>query len=132
MRSESETPQSDNPFSIPVAERLSAAACEKPVNVTSCEPTLQRAWTGPSFFEELAEATGMLRPQVEEALSELVALGLVTSDINGNASHSIFGATGVTEARGVLSTPDAACTFGKRAWEGRLCGSPSSAPATSA
>lgn len=38
---------------------------------------------GASFFEELAEATGLLRPQVEDALGELVALGLVTSDSFG-------------------------------------------------
>jgi ATP-dependent Lhr-like helicase len=35
---------------------------------------------GASFFDELVEGTGLLRPQVEEALAELVALGLVTSD----------------------------------------------------
>jgi ATP-dependent Lhr-like helicase len=35
---------------------------------------------GASFFDELAEGSGLLRPQVEEALAELVALGLVTSD----------------------------------------------------
>jgi ATP-dependent Lhr-like helicase len=35
---------------------------------------------GALFFEELAEASHLLRPQVEEALSELVALGRVTSD----------------------------------------------------
>jgi ATP-dependent Lhr-like helicase len=35
---------------------------------------------GASFFDELAEGSGFLRPQVEEALAELVALGLVTSD----------------------------------------------------
>jgi ATP-dependent Lhr-like helicase len=38
---------------------------------------------GASFFDELVEATGLLRPQVEEALAELVALGLVTSDSFG-------------------------------------------------
>jgi ATP-dependent helicase Lhr and Lhr-like helicase len=38
---------------------------------------------GASFFEELADSTGLLRPQVEEALGELVALGLVTSDSFG-------------------------------------------------
>jgi ATP-dependent helicase Lhr and Lhr-like helicase len=38
---------------------------------------------GASFFEELAQATSLLRPQVEEALAELVALGLVTSDSFG-------------------------------------------------
>jgi ATP-dependent Lhr-like helicase len=35
---------------------------------------------GASFFDELVHGTGLLRPQVEEALAELVALGLVTSD----------------------------------------------------
>jgi len=35
---------------------------------------------GASFFDELIEGTGLLRPQVEEALAELVASGLVNSD----------------------------------------------------
>src|SRR5205814_2182418 len=35
---------------------------------------------GASFFDELVEGSGLLRPQVEEALAELVALGLVNSD----------------------------------------------------
>ncbi|MGE0120494.1 MAG: DEAD/DEAH box helicase [Dongiaceae bacterium] len=38
---------------------------------------------GASFFDELVEGTGLLRNQVEEALAELVALGLVTSDSFG-------------------------------------------------
>jgi ATP-dependent helicase Lhr and Lhr-like helicase len=38
---------------------------------------------GALFFHELAEASRLLRPQVEEALGELVALGLVTSDSFG-------------------------------------------------
>jgi ATP-dependent Lhr-like helicase len=38
---------------------------------------------GASFFDELVEGTGLLRPQLEEALAELVALGLVTSDSFG-------------------------------------------------
>jgi ATP-dependent Lhr-like helicase len=38
---------------------------------------------GASFFDEIAEATHLLRPQVEEALAELVALGLVNSDSFG-------------------------------------------------
>ena len=38
---------------------------------------------GASFFDELATASGMMRLQVEAALSELVALGLVTSDSFG-------------------------------------------------
>jgi ATP-dependent Lhr-like helicase len=35
---------------------------------------------GALFFDELCEASHLLRPQLEEALAELVALGLVTSD----------------------------------------------------
>ncbi|MCS4503021.1 ATP-dependent RNA helicase DbpA [wastewater metagenome] len=35
---------------------------------------------GASFFADLVAATGMLRTQVEEALAELVAVGLVTAD----------------------------------------------------
>ena len=35
---------------------------------------------GASFFDELAEGSSLLRPQVEEALAELVALGIVASD----------------------------------------------------
>ena len=38
---------------------------------------------GASFFDELVEATGLFRPQLEEALGELVALGLVSSDSFG-------------------------------------------------
>ena len=38
------------------------------------------ARAGPLFFDELAEAARLLRPELEEALAELVALGLVTSD----------------------------------------------------
>jgi ATP-dependent Lhr-like helicase len=38
---------------------------------------------GASFFDELAVVTGLMRLQVEEALSELVTLGLVTSDSFG-------------------------------------------------
>jgi ATP-dependent Lhr-like helicase len=38
---------------------------------------------GALFFEELAEASSLLRPQVEEALGELVSMGLVTSDSFG-------------------------------------------------
>jgi ATP-dependent Lhr-like helicase len=38
---------------------------------------------GASFFDELIDASGLLRSQVEDALAELVALGLVTSDSFG-------------------------------------------------
>jgi ATP-dependent Lhr-like helicase len=35
---------------------------------------------GASFFDEIVESTGMLRTQIEDALGELVAFGLVSSD----------------------------------------------------
>ncbi|MGH7119791.1 MAG: DEAD/DEAH box helicase [Acetobacteraceae bacterium] len=35
---------------------------------------------GASFFDELARGAGLLRPKLEDALAELVALGLVASD----------------------------------------------------
>jgi len=38
---------------------------------------------GASFFDELVDGTGLLRSQVEEALAELVAVGLVSSDSFG-------------------------------------------------
>jgi ATP-dependent Lhr-like helicase len=38
---------------------------------------------GASFFDELVDGTGLLRTQVEEALAELVALGLVSCDSFG-------------------------------------------------
>src|SRR5262249_27972937 len=38
------------------------------------------ASNGASFFDELLQHCGLLRSQLEEALAELVALGLVTSD----------------------------------------------------
>ena len=38
---------------------------------------------GASFLDELVEGTRLLRPQLEEALAELTALGLVTSDSFG-------------------------------------------------
>jgi ATP-dependent Lhr-like helicase len=38
---------------------------------------------GASFFDELVDGTGLLRSQVEEALAELVANGLVSSDSFG-------------------------------------------------
>jgi ATP-dependent Lhr-like helicase len=38
---------------------------------------------GASFFEDIVEGTGLLRTQVEEALGELTALGVVSSDSFG-------------------------------------------------
>ena len=42
---------------------------------------------GASFFDELIDVSGLLRSQVEEALAELVALGLVTSDSFGGCAR---------------------------------------------
>jgi ATP-dependent helicase Lhr and Lhr-like helicase len=41
------------------------------------------AQNGASFFQDLLEGSGLLRSQLEEAVAELVALGLVTSDSFG-------------------------------------------------
>ena len=38
---------------------------------------------GASFFDELVEGVGLLRPEAEDALAELVALGIVNSDSFG-------------------------------------------------
>jgi ATP-dependent Lhr-like helicase len=38
---------------------------------------------GALFFDEIVEATGLLRPQTEDALGELVSLGIVNSDSFG-------------------------------------------------
>jgi ATP-dependent Lhr-like helicase len=38
---------------------------------------------GASFFDELVDGTGLMKSQVEQALTELVALGLITSDSFG-------------------------------------------------
>ncbi len=65
------------------------------------------ASSGASFFDELVEGTGLLRPQVEEALAELVALGLVNSDSFGGLARTAgavrpparLGAAGAVAAR---------------------------------
>jgi ATP-dependent Lhr-like helicase len=58
---------SANPEPVPLSSRAQAVAdCIRQY--------------GASFFDELVESTGLLRPQVEEALAELVASGLVSSD----------------------------------------------------
>ena len=60
-----------------------------PIEETACPSSRAQAVVefirqyGASFFDELVEGTGLLRPQVEEALGELVALGIVTSDSFG-------------------------------------------------
>jgi ATP-dependent Lhr-like helicase len=60
-------------------------ALAKPAEAVRPSPRAQAvidciARDGASFFDEIAEGTRLLRPQVEEALAELVALGLVASD----------------------------------------------------
>ncbi len=61
------------------------AAVSPPVEAVRPSATAERVVAsirehGASFFDELVQDTGLLGPQVEEALAELVALGLVTSD----------------------------------------------------
>src|SRR5438105_1656275 len=60
----------------------SLSAIEEPARPSSRAQTVADfiRQFGASFFDELVEGTGLLRPQVEEALGELVALGIVTSD----------------------------------------------------
>jgi ATP-dependent helicase Lhr and Lhr-like helicase len=64
---------------------------------------------GASFFDELVEATGLLRPQMEEALGELVALGLVNSDSFGGLRALLVPSdrrkpfTGATRRRRVMT-----------------------------
>ena len=56
--------------------RPARAAGRRPCSISSAQH-------GASFFDELVDGTGLLRSQVEEALAELVALGLVSSDSFG-------------------------------------------------
>ncbi|MGA7323572.1 MAG: ATP-dependent DNA helicase, partial [Rhodomicrobium sp.] len=56
-----------------------------PASALAMSPTASRVADylreyGASFFEELVDGTRLLRTQVEQALAELVALGVVTSD----------------------------------------------------
>ncbi|MGH8310081.1 MAG: Lhr family ATP-dependent helicase, partial [Steroidobacteraceae bacterium] len=46
---------------------------------------------GASFFDDIAEGTGLLPVQAEEALAELVALGIVNSDSFGGLRALLFG-----------------------------------------
>jgi ATP-dependent Lhr-like helicase len=60
----------------------SLSAVEEPVRPSSRAKAVldQIREFGALFFDELVEGSGLLRPQVEEALAELVATGLVNSD----------------------------------------------------
>jgi len=62
-------------------QRLYVTAAEQPVLSSVAENVLQAlAAQGALFFIDIVTRTGLLRTQVEEALAELAATGLVTSD----------------------------------------------------
>ena len=63
--------QTDGAFAAEIADALSAAA-RKLMDMLQLH--------GASFFLDLVQGSGMLRTQVEEALGELAAWGLVTAD----------------------------------------------------
>lgn len=70
---------------------------------------------GASFFNEIAEGTGLLRTQVEDALAELVALGLVSADsfaglralLTPSDKRKPFGGTRRHRRRAVFGIEDA-------------------------
>jgi ATP-dependent helicase Lhr and Lhr-like helicase len=70
-----------------LARRHAAAWASLASNAPAAQPSF-RAYAvldtirqnGASFFDEIVQRTGQLRTQVEEALAELVSLGLVVSD----------------------------------------------------
>lgn len=81
------TPVRATPIALVPREHLALWRRLAPVPAQPIEPSgLARrvhdalAELGASFFADLVAATGLLRTQVESALAELVALGLVTSD----------------------------------------------------
>ncbi len=59
---------------------LSSRQAEVPLSSRAEKIAQYLAEHGASFFEEMVDATALLRVQVEEALGELVAQGLVTAD----------------------------------------------------
>jgi ATP-dependent Lhr-like helicase len=59
------------------------AAEEPPVSGKAAKVAAFTRENGASFFDEIADGTHLLRTQVEEALAELVAAGLVISDSFG-------------------------------------------------
>lgn len=62
----------------PLLPQATAGSPALSVNARAVLDVLARS--GASFFDDLASQTGLLAPQVEEALGELVARGIVTSD----------------------------------------------------
>jgi ATP-dependent Lhr-like helicase len=85
-RARTATPVRSTPIALLDRRRLPLWISHLPqTNATAPSPRAQLLLDclhaqGALFFDELAEASHLLRPQVEEALGELVALGLVTSD----------------------------------------------------
>ena len=61
--------------------------------------------TGRVVFDELVDGTRLLRSQVEEALAELVALGLVTSDSFGGLRALLVPSTAGRAAGGADAVP---------------------------
>jgi ATP-dependent Lhr-like helicase len=83
------TPVRTTPITL-VARRRAAHWTSLSSNADDIQPSIRAQAVadhirqhGASFFDELVEGTGLLRTQVEEALAELVALGLVNSDSFG-------------------------------------------------
>ncbi|MGI8894210.1 MAG: DEAD/DEAH box helicase [Casimicrobiaceae bacterium] len=68
--------------SSPLWTRAAAAPSGDPPQLSSRAQAVadQLRAHGASFYDEIVETTGLLRTQVEDALAELVALGLVSSD----------------------------------------------------
>jgi ATP-dependent Lhr-like helicase len=79
-------PLRTSPIAIYQREHLDAwlclAATRSTIEVSSAAQAVREAFAsgGALFFTELVRETGLLPSQVEEALSELAALGFVTSD----------------------------------------------------
>ncbi len=65
---------------VPVWTSLSTKAEPVPLSARAQAVADYLRQHGASFFDELVQGTGQLRTQVEEALAELVALGLVNCD----------------------------------------------------
>ena len=88
-RARTVTPVRSTPIALLDRRRLPLwIALARQMNATAPSPCAQALLDclhaqGALFFDELIEASHLLRPQVEEALGELVALGLVTSDSFG-------------------------------------------------
>ncbi len=67
-------------FPRPSLDGLRGAQSEQPLSLSAERVRTFLAERGASFVDELARGTGFERSLIEEALSELVAQGLVTSD----------------------------------------------------